>query len=73
MSLDERVRLGISTFASLADPEEVTSGCLRLADDIQSCRIDEVRASYESWGGDYLFVIAGSETIDGELDGKGFS
>jgi hypothetical protein len=42
----------------LADPEEVTSGCLRPAEDIQSGRIDEVRASYENLGGDYLFVIA---------------
>ena len=58
MYLDEGVRRGISTFASLADPEEVTSGCLRLAEDIQSGRIDEVRASYENQGGDYLFVIA---------------
>jgi hypothetical protein len=58
MYLDEGVRRGISTFDSLADPEEVTSGCLRLAEDIQSGRIDEVRASYEHQGGDYLFVIA---------------
>ena len=58
MYLDEGVRRGISTFASLADPEEVTSGCLRLAEDIQSGRIDEVRASYENQGGDYPFVIA---------------
>ena len=58
MYLDEGVRRGVSTFASLADPEEVTSGCLRLAEDIQSGRIDEVRASYENQGGDYLFVIS---------------
>jgi len=58
MYLDEGVRRGISTFASLADPEEVTSGCLSLAEDIQSGRIAEVRASYENLGGDYLFVIA---------------
>ena len=58
MHLDEGVHRGISTFASLADPEEVTSGCLRMAEDIQSGRIDAVRASYENQGGDYLFVIA---------------
>ena len=58
MYLDEGVRRGISTFASLADPEEVTSGCLLLAENIQSGRINEVRASYENQGGDYLFVIA---------------
>ena len=58
MYLDEEVRRGISTFASLAVPEEVKGGCLRLADDIQSGRIDELRESYENPGGDYLFVIA---------------
>ena len=58
MYLDEGMRREISTFASLANPEEVTSGCLRLTDDIQSGRIDEGRASYESRGEDYLFVIA---------------
>ena len=58
MYLNEGVRRGISTFARLADPEEVTSGCLRLAEDSQSGRIDEVRASYENQGRDYLLVIA---------------
>ena len=52
------MRRRISTFARLADPDEVTSGCLRLAEDIQSSRIDEVRASYENQGRDYLFVIS---------------
>ena len=58
MYLDEGVRRGISTFASLADPAEVAGGCLRLAADIQSGRINEVMAAYENRGGDYLFVIA---------------
>ena len=58
MYLDEGVRRGIPTFASLADLEEVTSGCLRLAEDIRSGRIDEVMAAYENRGGDYLFVVA---------------
>ena len=46
------MRRGLSTFASLADPEEVTSGCLCLAEGIQSGSIDEVRASFENQGGD---------------------
>ena len=58
MYLDERVRRGISTFASMADSGEVASGCLRLAEDIRSGRISEVMAAYENRGGDYLFVIA---------------
>ena len=67
MYLDEGVRRGISTFASLADPEEVTSGCLRLAEDIQSGRIDEVRASYENQGGDYRSSSQPSESNYGGL------
>jgi len=58
MYLDEGVRRGISTFARLAHPEEVASGCLRLAEDIQAGRIDEVMAAYGNQGGDYLFVSA---------------
>ncbi len=58
MYLDEGVRRGISTFASLADPAEVAGGCLRLAADIRSGRINEVMVAYENRGGDYLFVIA---------------
>ena len=58
MYLDEGVRRGISTFASLADPGEVASGCLRLGEDIQSGRINEVIAAYENVEGDYMFVVA---------------
>jgi superfamily II DNA or RNA helicase len=55
MYLDEGVRRGISTFASLADQEEVASGCRRLAENIQPGRIDEITAAYDNRGGDYLF------------------
>jgi len=56
--LEPRVRAGISTFASLADPTEVHAGCTKLADDIQSGRIADVIAAHRHDHGDYLFIIA---------------
>jgi ubiquinone/menaquinone biosynthesis C-methylase UbiE len=56
--LDARVRAGISTFAALAEPAEVRTGCERLARDIRSGRMDEVIDAYRREGGDYLFIIA---------------
>ena len=57
MYLSETVRKGISTFASLAEPGEVTSGCARLRADIESERIGQVIKSYQRQQGDYLFMI----------------
>lgn len=56
--LDPAVRRGISTFALLANPDEVSRGLERLAHDIDCGRIDQVRARYTSHVGDYAFVIA---------------
>ncbi len=56
--LDSEVRRGISTFASLADPVEVDAGLSRLAADINSGGIAQVRQRFEHDGGDYLFVVA---------------
>jgi ubiquinone/menaquinone biosynthesis C-methylase UbiE len=60
--LDPAVRQGASTFASLAEPEEVREGCERLRVDLQSGRIDLVRGAYARVvtdpAGDYLFVVA---------------
>ena len=56
--LDERIRSGISTFASLANPSEVEQGVNKLRSDIASQRIREVQAGFETIGGDYLFLIA---------------
>ena len=57
MYLSETVRKGISTFASLAEPVEVTSGCARLRADIQSGRICQVMKAYRHQQGDYLFMV----------------
>ena len=56
--LEPRVRAGISTFANLADAEEIEQGCAQLAADLASGRFAEVLAASEHDGGDYLFLIA---------------
>lgn len=56
--LDEKVRSGISTFASLAFPEEIELGCGKLQKDIESGRIYQVLDEYRSESGDYLFIVA---------------
>lgn len=56
--LDPQVRAGISYFSMLASPAEVAQGCRRLAADIESGRIEQVRAAYRHDRGDYLFVVA---------------
>jgi ubiquinone/menaquinone biosynthesis C-methylase UbiE len=55
---NERVRQGISTFANLADSEEVAEGLTRLRNDIASGSIADVVARYSSDNGDYRFVVA---------------
>ncbi len=54
---DEKVRHGISSFASLANKEEVANGLLALKKDISSGEIYEIIKSHENTLGDYLFVI----------------
>jgi ubiquinone/menaquinone biosynthesis C-methylase UbiE len=56
--LEPRVRAGISTFANLADTDEIEQGCARLAADLTSGRFAEVLAASEHEGGDYLFLVA---------------
>jgi hypothetical protein len=61
MYLSESVRRGISTFASLADPFEVETGCQRLRADTQSGRIYQVIQGYRHDQGDYLFIVAAKD------------
>ena len=56
--LDDTVRRGISTFSTLADPEELKAGCARLQRDIESGHISEVAERYRNDGGDYMFIAA---------------
>ena len=58
MYLSDQVRQGISTFAALADPDEVAEGCRRLAEGIASGDILEVQRRYDNSGGDYIFLRA---------------
>jgi SAM-dependent methyltransferase len=56
--LDPRIRSGISTFADAPDPAEIDRGLARLADDIESGRINRVIRSFAHYGGDYMFTVA---------------
>jgi len=56
--LDPRIRASISTFAALAEPDEVECGCAQLSQDIQSGRIIDVTNAYRHDGGDYIFIVA---------------
>lgn len=58
MYLDSKVRDGISTFANLATPEEIASGCLQLKHDINNGKIHDVIQEYTSTLGDYAFIVA---------------
>ena len=56
--LDVQVRNGISSFSSLANKEEVTSGLKRLKSDIDSDKISEIINKYSNDLGDYSFIVA---------------
>ena len=59
MYLNPEIRRNISTFAVLADSEEIEQGCASLDADIRSGRIHDIVDSYRAKGnGDYVFVIA---------------
>ena len=58
MYLDPTVRRGISTFSSLARPEEIEIGCARLKTDIESGRIKKVIAEHDNDLGDYCFIVS---------------
>ncbi len=52
------VRSGISSFAAVANREEVEEGLRRLREDIDGGKISEVIRGAEQDRGDYLFVVA---------------
>ncbi len=51
------VRSGISSFADLANAEEVTKGLEQLRQDIDSSEINQVMKACENNLGDYLFIV----------------
>lgn len=56
--LDERVRANISSFANLADPDELGIGLERLKHDLARGRFEHATSEYEDVGGDYLYIAA---------------
>ncbi len=56
--LDPRIRSGISSFADAPDQEEIARGVKRIADDIESGRINDVIRKFAYDGGDYMFTVA---------------
>jgi ubiquinone/menaquinone biosynthesis C-methylase UbiE len=53
---DEQVRLGISSFSSLANIDEVKQGLKKLRNDIDINRFEQIKEQYENDLGDYLFI-----------------
>jgi SAM-dependent methyltransferase len=56
--LEKKIRKGISSFAALANQQEVVAGVAQLKEDIANGKIREIMASYENELGDYLFLVA---------------
>jgi len=56
--LNSEVRNGISSFSSLANAQEVTTGLEQLEKDITSSEISSVIKKYSNDVGDYLYIIA---------------
>lgn len=55
--LDPAVRANISSFSTLCEESELTTGLRALAADLRTGAIENVVRRYESPGGDYAFVV----------------
>ncbi len=55
--LDASIRANISSFASLADVDEVAGGLGRLRHDIETGRVAEVQRHHGDEAGDYMFIV----------------
>lgn len=53
---EEKVRQGISSFASLSNYEEVQQGLIKLKQDVDTGDIQKIIESYDNQLGDYLFI-----------------
>lgn len=53
---DDRIRNGISSFAVLSTPSEVSQGLTRLRADLESNAFDRCTSLFKNTGGDYLFI-----------------
>ncbi|MEP6792826.1 MAG: class I SAM-dependent methyltransferase [Saprospiraceae bacterium] len=55
---DPAVRLGISTFASLATEKEIEDGLQKLRYDLDNNLFEAIKKKYDNDLGDYLFIVA---------------
>ncbi len=62
--LDEAVRKGISSFAALANAEEIRTGLLKLQLDLESGKFTDIKKTYNNDFGDYLFIVAEKKITD---------
>ena len=53
---DENIRSGISSFAALANKDEIRSGLSKLHTDLQNGTFKSIKDQYENESGDYLFI-----------------
>ncbi len=54
----DTIRSGISSFAALANSEEVQNGLQKLDNDIKTREFEAIKKAYENTNGDYLFFKA---------------
>ena len=54
---EKNIRMGISSFASLANRVEVKEGLRKLRNDIDAKGFENIQGSYENNSGDYLFIL----------------
>ena len=64
MYFDKDIRKGISSFASLANRQEVEKGLRTLREDITSGKFSEIADQYENDLGDYLYVVGRNAVAD---------
>jgi ubiquinone/menaquinone biosynthesis C-methylase UbiE len=57
------IRNGISSFASLADKDEVTEGLKKLRQYIESGEFETIKQQYDNPNGDYLFIMLKKKNI----------
>ena len=56
--LDAEIRKGISSFAALANADEVKQGLSLLKSDMEQGKFEDVKAKFNNDKGDYLFITA---------------
>lgn len=55
---NEDIRNGISSFAALANADEIKDGLKKLNADLESGKFQEIKKRYDNEMGDYMFIVA---------------